>query len=53
MKNKMSKEEYEAAMLAVAKDFGARKITSAEALKRRREIRQKFKRGDVNAGQVG
>ena len=51
MKNKMSKEEYDAAMLAVAKVFGAKKITSAEALKKRREIRQKFsKRGDVNAG---
>ena len=51
MKDKMSKEEYEAAMLAVAKNFGAKKITSAEALKKRREIRQKFsKRGDVNAG---
>ena len=51
MKNKMSKEEYEAAMLAVAKEFEAKKITSAEALKKRREIRQKFsKRGDVNAG---
>lgn len=51
MKNKMSKEEYEAAMLAVAKDFGAKKITSAEALRRRREIRQKFsKRGEFHAG---
>ena len=50
----MSKEEYEAAMLEVAKEFGAKKITSSEALKKRREIRQKFsKRGDVNAGQVG
>ena len=44
MKNKMSKEEYEAAMLAVAKDFGAKKITSAEGVKKRREIRQKFSR---------
>ena len=44
MKNKMSKEEYEAAMLAVAKDVGAKKITSAEALKKRREIRQEFSR---------
>ena len=44
MKNKMSKEEYEAAMLEVAKEFAAKKITSAEALKKRREIRQKFSR---------
>ena len=44
MKDKMSKEEYEAAMLAVAKDLGVKKITSAEALKKRREIRQKFSR---------
>ena len=44
MKNKMSKEEYEAAMRAVAKDVGAKKMTSAEALKKRREIRQKFSR---------
>ena len=44
MKNKMSKEEYEAAMLAVAKDFGAKKIKCAEALKKRRESRQEFSR---------
>ena len=34
MKNKMSKEQYEAAMLEVAKEFGAKKITAAEALKK-------------------
>ena len=44
MKNKMSKEEYESAMLEVAKDFGAKKITAAEALKKRRKIRQEFSR---------
>ena len=44
MKNKMSKEEYEAAMLEVAKEFGAKQITSTEALEKRRKIRQKFSR---------
>ena len=44
MKNKMSKDEYEAAMLEVENEFGERAITSAEALKKRREIRQKFSR---------
>ena len=44
MKNKMSKEEYEAAMLAVAKEFGAKKVTSTEALEKRRKIRQEFSR---------